>query len=59
MDNEMDYKKIIEAWRKWEILRMRMLKRCVKHNAPKAGKRYMHALTTSKGLFINNKLEEI
>lgn len=58
MEND-EYQKYIEDVRKWYVLRMRMIKRCVAHKAQAAAQRYRESVPTSQGLIINNKLEEI
>lgn len=42
----------IEKLKKSYIFRMRMIKRCVKHNAQKAAQKYRDALVTEDGVFI-------
>ena len=55
----MTYDEYINAVRKWDALRMRMIIRCVKHKAQKAAQRYRNSIALAEGLWIDGKIREI
>ena len=58
MENEKT-EEYLKNVRKWYVLRMRMIKRCVAHKAQTAAQRYRDSIPSSQWLIINNKMEEI
>lgn len=55
----MNYTEYMEAVRKWNALRMRMIIRCVAHGAQKAAQRYRNSVALADGLLINGEIVEI
>lgn len=53
------YDEFIANIRKWNSLRMRMIKRCVAHKAQISAQRYRDSIALENGLFINGKIVEI
>lgn len=52
-----NYDTYMALLRKWDALRMRMVRRCVAHGVD--AYRYRNAVATPNGLIINNELVEI
>ena len=55
----MTYDEYINAVRKWNALRMRMIVRCVAHKAQKAAQRYRDSVAFENGLYINGMILEM
>ena len=55
----MTYDEYMNAVRKWNALRMRMIVRCVAHKAQKAAQRYRNAIALTDGLWINGEIKAI
>lgn len=54
-----NYEEYIANLKKWTAIRMRMIKRCVAHNAQNSAQRYRNSIALENGLWINGQIMEI